>query len=51
MKMTPFSCIVKCQISSKSHLFKELKNTPIYTVTSCLQNDTTDGDFAYIESE
>ena len=49
-KMAPFSQVVKCQISSKSHLFKELKNTPTFTVTPCLQNDTTNADFAYTES-
>ena len=30
MKMTPFSCIVKYQNPSKSHLFQELKNTLIF---------------------
>jgi hypothetical protein len=43
--------LLKYQNSSKSYLFPEPENTPIYKVTSCLQNDTTNVDFAYIESE
>ena len=46
-KMAPSSRVVKCQDSSKSHLFQNLKNTLI----SRWLLVTTDVDFAYIESE
>ncbi len=36
---------------SKSHIFKEQKNTTIYRVTVCLQNVSAHPNFAYIESE
>ncbi len=37
--------------SLKSHLFQELEKHPDFQVTSCHQNDTTNINFAYIESE
>ena len=38
------------EFSKKSPLSGAEKH-PDFQVTSCLQNDTTDGDFAYTESE
>ncbi|MHC4867432.1 MAG: hypothetical protein ACYTEX_25440, partial [Planctomycetota bacterium] len=50
-RIASFSRTAKRQNSSKSHLFYELKNTLIYTVTSCYHFDTTDTDFPQIESQ
>ncbi len=50
-KTVSFSRAAKCQNSSKSHLLYELKKHHNFQVTLCLQNDTTNVDFAYIESE
>ena len=35
----------------RKHLFQELRNIAFYTGTLCIQNDTTNTDFSYIESQ
>jgi len=50
-KKSPFSRAVKCQNSSKNHLFSGAEKHPDFQVTLCLQNVSTNVDFIYTESE